>query len=515
MAEESINGLGKIATFDSPPDRCQGTAILFVDDEPLMLVRLKNLCQKSSELASCTIFQAQNLDEAREIIATESIQVMTLDKNLGSKVDGINAIPEFLGLKPDLQILVHTGSSEIADVVSAMKKGAFGYITKDSEDALICAQIEKAVFHSKIASAKTRMERVSVKSAPLELRFKSQAMAKVIEKLKAVSESNRPVLLLGDTGVGKTTIAKGIHEYRKQYLKQNERSFYGINLTALAPNLIERELFGNEAGAYTGAAKRQVGFFELANNGTLFIDEIGDVSIEVQTKLLKVIEEGKFFRVGGNQEIQSHFKLVCATNKNLDELVKQGRFKEDFLARISTFQIEVPSLKDRPEDIPGLIASLLPQVCRESLTNISFEEIPEEFISALQMNPPRLNIRGLEMALHQLLTLSPKDSKGIRRFDRWKSIPEFRDLSARKKVGVNKTNFSSLNDPRAEFIDEDFPGLPTVLGRLEERIILEAKQKFGSNRRVAEKLRISESSVSIKMKHLEPAHRSKRMESSV
>ncbi len=504
---------GSAPTFDSPPDRLNGPAILFVDDEPLMALRLENLCQSTPELSSCRFFRAMSLEEARTVLAQEPIQVMTLDKNLGedmddgTKINGIDAIPEFLGLKPDLQILMHTGSTDTDDAVSAMRNGAADYIRKSSDDSLIQMKLIKAVQRAKIALARTRMERVESScsiqtSSSLAFRFKSESMQVVLRKLEAVSESNRPVLLLGESGAGKTTIAKAIHEYRKQYLKQEERDFYAINLTALAPTLMESELFGHERGAFTGATERRVGFVELANNGTLFIDEIGDIDLSMQAKLITVLDKGEFHRVGSKHRLKSNFKLVCATNKDLEQLVREGKFREDFLARISTFPIQVPSLRDRIEDIPDLVRSLIPQISKEARFAISFEEIPQDFIEALQSSPPRLNIRGLEIALHQLLTLARKDSKGVKRLDRWRSIPELRELTVRRNISP-QSNVKTLLNARNEYISEDFPGLPETLAKLEEIIVLEAKQKYGSNRRAAEKLKISQSSLSMKVKTLQ------------
>lgn len=511
MAETSQGS--NAPTFDSPPDRHNGPAILFVDDEPLMALRLETLCQKSPELSSCRFFKATTLEEARTVLAQEPIQVMTLDKNLGedfedgTSINGIDAIPEFLGLKPDLQIIMHTGSNDVTDVVRAMKNGAADYITKISDDSLIQVQLAKAIQRARIAISRTKMERSDSRctvgsTVVFDPKFKSESMRQVLRKLEAVSESNRPVLLLGESGAGKTTIAKAIHEYRKQFLKQEERDFYAINLTALTPTLVESELFGHEKGSFTGATERRVGFVELANNGTLFIDEVGDIDLSMQAKLITVLDKGEFHRVGSKQLLKSNFKLVCATNKDLDQLVKDGKFREDFLARISTFPIVVPSLRDRVEDIPELVRSLIPLVSKEARFSVTFEEIPEDFIEALKINPPRLNVRGLEIALHQLLTLAKKDSKGIKRLDRWRSIPELREFTVRRNV-TPQSNVKTLLSSRSEYISEDFQGLPETLAKLEEIIVLEAKQKYGSNRRAAEKLKISESSLSMKVKTIQ------------
>lgn len=503
------NGVDSV-TFDSPPDRRNRPSILVVDDEPLMGDRLEHLCSMSLDLSECRVLKATSLEEARTVLAHEPIQVMTLDKNLGedqadgTKINGIDAIPEFLGLKPDLQIIMHTGSGDVADVVSAMNKGAADYIPKNTDDSIIQMQLVKAIQRAKIAMTRTRLEkteavRAANGAAVFDVGFKSDVMQRLLHKLEAVSESNRPVLLLGESGAGKTTIARAIHEYRKKYLKQEERDFFAVNLTALAPTLVESELFGHEKGSFTGASERRVGFVELANNGTLFIDEIGDIDLSMQAKLITVLDKGEFHRVGGKHQLKSNFKLVCATNKDLDQMVKDGKFREDFLARISTFPIEVPSLRDRKEDIPDLIRTIIPQVSKEARFAVTYEEIPEDFIEALVKNPPRLNIRGLEILLHQLLTLAPKDNKGNKRLDRWRSVPEFFELTIRK-TSKSVTLGQRIFDPRMEFIDDDFKSLPQFIKRIEECAILEAKRKAGSNKKAAKLLDISEGTMSLKLK---------------
>jgi DNA-binding NtrC family response regulator len=509
------NGTDSV-TFDSPPDRRNRPAILVVDDEPLMGDRLEHLCTKSPDLSECLVMKATSLEEARTVLAQESIQVMTLDKNLGedqadgTKINGIDAIPEFLGLKPDLQIIMHTGSDDVADVVSAMTKGAADYIPKNTDDAIIQMQLVKAIQRAKIAQTRTRLQktedlRSTNGAAIFDFGFKSDVMQRLLHKLEAVSESNRPVLLLGESGAGKTTIARAIHEYRKKYLKQEEREFFAVNLTALAPTLVESELFGHEKGSFTGATERRVGFVELANNGTLFIDEIGDIDLSMQAKLITVLDKGEFHRVGGKHQLKSNFKLVCATNKDLEQMVKDGKFREDFLARISTFPIEVPSLRDRREDIPDLVRTILPQVAKEARFAVTYDEIPSDFIDALVKNPPRLNIRGLEILLHQLLTLTPKDQKGKKRLDRWRSVPEFFELTSRR-VSKNPTLNQRIFDPRTELIDEDFTSLPQLMECIEERAILEAKKKAGTNKQAAKLLRISEGTMSLKLRGINSRH---------
>jgi DNA-binding NtrC family response regulator len=291
-------------TFDQlPPDKDKGPSVLIVDDEKSARETLRMAVSSTDTGENINVLFASNLPEAMAIIEKTKLHVVLLDKNIGPdetdpEQNGLDAIPEILNLQPHVQILMVTASDDVQDAVKAIKFGAFGFITKGSEPELIICQINKAIQISRLVIDKISLDRTREKADFDDLGGKSTLIKKAVARGKAFAESNQPVLLRGETGTGKTTIAKLIHEHRQKFLKEKSRPFFGINIASLSSDLAERELFGNEKGAYTDAKEMKLGFFELANNGTLFLDEIGDVSLDLQVKLLKVIDEGKFFRLG-------------------------------------------------------------------------------------------------------------------------------------------------------------------------------------------------------------------------
>ncbi len=493
----------------APGDLDRGPSILLVDDEDVVRKSLLRIISESPELKEVQIFQASNAVEALELLRRERIHVVVLDKNLGPDENdpaqnGIRLIPDILSLRPDSQILMFTASGDTQDVVEAMKRGAFGYIPKKSggEGAsahfdFIRGQILKALNYAEARVRGSRVERTIATPRPLELSGKSQKMRQVYEKLKLVAQSDCPVLLLGETGVGKTTIAKAIHEFRKQLAAQRDRPFCNLNLSALSRDLIERELFGNEKGAYTGANVRKQGYIELAHRGTLFLDEIGDISPDIQVKLLKVLDEKRFCRVGGVVEIESNFKLICATNRNLELLVEKGLFREDLYYRITNFAITVPPIRERLDEIPDLVRALIPKICQETKVAATFEEIPDDFVDYLQSSPPKGNIRGLERALEHLFTFAPRDELGRPHLDRWKSIDELRKRGNRRHLSGPVITYDDLKKSQFDVMDENFPGLEVFQKLVLEKLFEEGEKKFPKSVRMAEAMKVAPSTVSL------------------
>lgn len=493
-------------SFDRiPEDRGKSSTILIIDDDPTAIKRLRLLCENISSETERLILSASNLQEAFELVSKNQIHVILLDKDLqfnNSTVEnGIHSIPQLIEATPGSQILIITASKSFDDCVEAMRLGASGFLPKSYPDDVIQAQIEKAIQVSQLTYTQLRQERSEVKERrDLRLPGSSPIIQSLYVKLQALSETNRPVLLTGETGVGKTTAAKIIHEKRKAYLKQGERPFLGINIAALNPNLVERELFGNERGAFTDAKDARPGFFELANGGTIFLDEIGEASLELQAKLLKVIDERVFFRLGGSKERSSSFKLICATNKNLEQMVKQGQFREDLYMRISTFNICLPSLPERPADIPEIIEAVLPKCCVENNIQVSMKEIPNSFIKYLTDYPPPGNIRGIERELALLFVYSKKDKRNRPVLTNWKKIP---GLYSRHQKSVRAQNTLSLEELKSrptEFLTDDFPGLFEFLSEMEDLVLLEASRNFSRQDAIAKLLKVSPSVVSKRLK---------------
>lgn len=493
-------------TFDQR-DGDRGTTVLIVDDEESIRANLNAVCGNLPVDVPVSTLCASDLPSAMEILARASVNVVLLDKNIrkpdGSEDDGIEAIPEMLQLRPQLQILIVSGSRESQDIVKAMRYGAFGFVTKGIDDELLPAQIGKAIEVSRLVLDKTRFERGAEVSETGELVGKSPAVSRLRVLIPQLAETDGPVLLLGETGTGKTTLAKLIHHYRKRYLKQERRPFFYVNIAALSPTLVERELFGAEPGSYTGASKvTHQGFFELANTGTLFLDEIADITPEVQTKLLEVLQEGTFYRVGGTKKISSSFKLICATNKNLYELAKKKQFREDLYWRIAALPIELPPLRERREDIPDLIRAVLPSISRKCRAQIRYEDLPEDFIEYFSKNPPEGNIRGLEQKLTQLLTLCPKDKSGTRLLQYWKRVPELCPYPIPRKRTAGGMPVSLLMNAPIDTSDPEFPGFHEFLASMEKQILLDARSRYGTVREIASALKLSKSVAGHRLKQL-------------
>jgi DNA-binding NtrC family response regulator len=502
-----------LSTYDQHPlDREYGPTVLIVDDEDLARSTLDLICKDIAPRGSFRTIKCASVAEALNVLSETYVDVVLLDKNIPALAaehqDGIEVIPEFLRIQPHLQILMVTGSSDIADVVKAMRYGALNYIVKGNgkDDArvhdLLCAQIKQAANIAKLTLEKIRNDRLPKKPSFNVLAGSSRAMVMLKSQLEMVAESNRPVLLLGESGTGKTTAAKYIHNLRQKYLKQTDRPFISINMASIAPSIAEGELFGNEAGAFTDAKQQRLGYVELANHGTLFLDEIGEASLDIQAKLLKVLEEGHFYRMGGKKELQSRFKLICATNRNLEQLCAEGKFRHDLLMRISTFPIVVPTIDERREDIPEIIASLLPKCCEENQVFINFEDLPKEFVQFVQDNKFDGNIRGIDHCLARLLVYSPRDKNSRPIFTNWKSTVMPFVKKTNGTAASDEITLKTLTSGKYNVISKGFSNLEATLESVEKNILSEALGKFDLQKDAAAALGISKGGLSLKLKRL-------------
>jgi len=496
-------------TYDQyPSDRDYGPTVLIVDDEKSQRERMIEICSATHDAKHLRVLSCETVPEALEIISTGTVDVVLLDKNLGCEEgdpdkdkNGIEAIPKFLKVDKHLQILVVTASRKIPDAVNAIRYGALNYVTKESPDELILAQVNKAIDVAKIAKENTLLTRGGKKIGKTDLAGSSKIIKGLKIQLRAVSESNRPVLLLGENGTGKTTAAMMIHEMRAQFLKQNGRPFFEINCGALAPTLIERELFGNEANAYTGGKEPKAGYFELANNGTLFLDEIAELTKDLQVKLLKVLQNGKFNRLGIGKERHSNFRLICATNRDIEQMVADGSFREDLYMRIAVLIVRVPTLRQRKDDIPEIIKSLLPQACTENHVQVDFKEFPKDLIDHLKEIEIKGNIRGIEHVLTRLLIHAPRDKDGHPLLDQWRSVKEL-DLGPVQNTENRVVTLEDILRSPLDIVKPGFPGFKEIVEIFKDRLIADAKKKYNSDVDVARALKISPAAVNIRRKKL-------------
>ncbi len=276
--------------------------------------------------------------------------------------DGIEVIAHAKELSPDTEAIVLTGKSSLETAIAALRHGTFDYLTKPCRlielESVLVRVAEKRELTNKYRALKQRLERIEGKS---DLVGDSPAMQAVRKMIAKVAPTNSTVLILGDTGTGKELVARALHD---QSLRA-DMPFVAINCGALPENLIESELFGHRKGSFTGAEEHRVGLFEVAGGGTLFLDEIGELPKAMQAKLLRFLESGEIRRVGENESFTCDVRVICATHRQLDEMVEQGQFREDLWFRINTFEIQLPPLRERTEDIPQLARHLAARFRRD------------------------------------------------------------------------------------------------------------------------------------------------------
>ena len=460
--------------------------VLVLDDDTVSLQRVELICKSARERFQ--IISVSTTEEAEGVLNTKKIHAMLLDRDLGrdpaeKMINGIDFIPDFLNIQPHLQILVLTGNDEISEVVRAINSGALNFIVKDAADDLILAQVERAIGQARVKLREMQFEATSKKSED-KFTGKSRVFRALKQRLMAMAEPDQPILLLGESGTGKTTAAKFIHEIRSKARGQKDAPFCGINMATIPAALADRELFGNERGAYTDAREARAGIIELVDGGTLFLDEIGETSIETQAKLLKVLEDGTYMRLGSNRERKSSFKLICATNRDLDEMVAKGSFREDLYMRVSAFTEKVPSLLERADDIPDIIKALLPKISASLNVDVRYEDLPAEFIDSLQSTPIPGNIRGLNHSLVRLLTFSAKGQNGRPILSAWKRLlfPKIRDP---KKMGP-----TDIKIPFDASVP-NFEGLKGLTEKFEDAIMLHMSKQFMRNDDIAKALKVS------------------------
>ncbi len=366
-------------------------SLLIVDDEKTQREGLRAALEDRYD-----VYLAEDAKAAMELLERERFDVLLTDFRLPSE-DGMKLIARAKSLsKPPVCILMTAyGSEELA--VEAMKRGADDYIAKgrlqiDELELRIARalrqqnlEVENVALHQQL-DARFRMESVVGESA---------AMKEVLEVVQQVAPTRATVLLLGESGTGKELIAKNIH----QLSPRARQPMVTVHCAALSPTLLESELFGHEKGAFTGAHERRIGRFEQAQGGTLFLDEIGEIDASIQIKLLRFLGERTFERVGSNKTLTADVRLIAATNKKLDELVKAGSFREDLFFRLRVVEIRLPPLRERAEDIPLLAQAFLREFARENDKPVS-KFSPEAMDVILRHSWPG-NVRELRTAVEQ------------------------------------------------------------------------------------------------------------------
>lgn len=369
--------------------------ILVVDDEEIVRQSLFAWFREDGY----EVDMAENADAALKLFEKGKYSLILLD----IKMPGMSGMDLLIKLKefdPDAIIILITAYASVSSAVKALKSGAYDYITKPIDPDELSHIVEKALYQKNLENENVKLkESIDEITKPGNLIGESHQMKEIYSLINTVAQTDTTVLILGESGTGKELVAKAIHlNSKRKYFP-----LVTVNCGALPESLLESELFGHEKGAFTGAHYRRKGKFEMANGGTIFLDEIGTVSNKVQVELLRVIETKQFTRVGGSETISSDFRVIAATNENLEELVKEGRFREDLYYRLNVFTIHIPPLRERIEDIPLLANYFLKKFTtsmNKKITGISDEAM--RFM--LKYRWPG-NVRELENAIERAVVV--------------------------------------------------------------------------------------------------------------
>lgn len=332
-------------------------SLLIVDDEKNTREALRKVLEEHFE-----IFTGADLVSAEKLLAAERMDAVLTDLRLGHGT-GLNVLDRCLRQNPPPPCIVMTAYGSVESAVEAMRKGAYDYVTKPLDLERVRILLQRAVRTAQVEKENVTLRQELDRSYGLEkILGKSAAIQEVLDKVRQVADSRANVLVEGESGTGKEMVARAIHGLSSR----RQGPFVAVHCAALSAQLLESELFGHEKGAFTGAVERRIGRFEQAQGGTLFLDEIGEIDAATQVKLLRALGERTIERVGGNKTMEVDVRLVAATHRDLETMVRQGKFREDLFFRIRVVQIVLPPLRDRPEDIPLLAEHFRQEYAREN-----------------------------------------------------------------------------------------------------------------------------------------------------
>ncbi len=379
---------GKKRTLNTPLAR-----ILAVDDESSIRETLRSIL----ETEGYAVEVAQGGHEAIDSFKNQNFDVVLCDVKMQS-MDGIEVLVALRELAPDLPVIMISGHGTIDTAVESLRKGAYDYIQKPLDLNRLLVSLRNALDRNSLVAETQRLrQKVQQES---EIVGESKAIQEVRTMMQRVATTNARVLITGENGTGKELVARGIHQLSALV----NGPFIEVNCAAIPSELIESELFGHEKGAFTSAIKQRKGKFELACDGTLFLDEIGDMSLDAQAKVLRALQEQRITRVGGDKEIEVNPRVIAATNKNLQEEIKAGRFREDLYHRLSVILIHVPPLRERKEDIPLLVERFIVALCAQN--GMAKRKISSQAMKALTERPWTGNVRELHNIIERLLIMT-------------------------------------------------------------------------------------------------------------
>jgi len=373
--------------------------VLIIDDEE----KLRSLLSKIISLEGFEVFQASTIKLGLKRLESKDIDVVICDVKLPDG-NGIETAKIIKNNHPEVEVILLTAFGTITDGVQAIKNGAFDYITKGDDNnkiiPLLYKASEKATLNKKLQKLENQL---GEKHSFEKIIGKSTLLLKSVELAKKVATTPTTVLLTGETGTGKEIFAQAIH----QASNRSSENFVAINCSAFSKELLENELFGHKEGAFTGASKNQKGLFEEAHKGTIFLDEIGELALDLQAKILRVLETGEFLRVGDSKPIKVDVRVIAATNRKLEEEIQKEHFRSDLFYRLAVFEIHLPSLRERKKDILLLADYYVNYFALQ--TNRKPLKLSEEYATALEKNNWKGNIRELKNVIERSVILTDSD----------------------------------------------------------------------------------------------------------
>ena len=427
--------------------------LLIVDDDTSALESLSHIFRQEGY----EVELAKSAEEALELLRSADFHVMLVDLRMPG-MDGLDLLRTTKALRPTTEIIIMTAYGTIEKAVEAMREGAYDFVTKPLRRPLVVRSVSRALEKASLQNENLRLRKeLEAISRERMLIGNSPAMRKVLDTIAQVAPTTATVLLQGESGTGKELAARLIHA------KSDRASgpFVAVNCAAIPHTLLESELFGHEKGAFTGAFARKEGRFKLADKGTLFLDEVSELDLALQPKLLRVLQEGEFERLGGTQTIRTDCRVIASSNKPLIELVRQGKFREDLFYRLNVITITLPPLRERPEDIPLLAHHFLQRFAKRNKKDV--RAISREAMELLQEYSWPGNVRELENTIEHAVVLCRGDTIKV------EDLPEL--VSAEEKT--------------RQFLTIE---LGTPLEQIEQEVIHQTLKMTKGNKRLAAQL---------------------------
>jgi DNA-binding NtrC family response regulator len=448
--------------------------VLIVDDEEVLRDVLQTLLAREG----FDVLLASSGEECLSMLDTEEIDLVILDIMLPG-ISGIDTLRSIRLSNPSLPVIIITAFSSIDGAIEAMKHGAFHYIPKPFKNDEVVITVNKALEQRRLSNENERLKaELSEKYSYSNIIGKSEVMRKVFEMIRLAAPSRSNILISGESGTGKELVAKAIHHASPR----GRNAFVTVNSGSLPPELLESSLFGHVKGAFTGAIASKRGLFEVADGGSIFLDEIGNINLETQAKLLRVIQEKEFMRLGAVDTIRVDVRIIAASNAELTKLVREGTFREDLFYRLNVIPITLPPLRRRREDIPLLVSHFLDKYAEENKRKVR-ELTPDAMRIIMDQVWPG-NVRELENTIERAVVLCTTDRIGP------ELLPDY-------------LRFPVQTDQPSLFLPADGLSLKDAVSRYERTMILQSLELAnGVQKRAAELLQLKPSTLNEMMKRL-------------